>query len=152
MAPRSILMRRRRGTAGREYVFCCGVTPTLARPPAPTLACRINSWHEHNVRPLVVPGSVRRKNNNGIHWLLLKAALRSDPSQTPCDLTSAVGLGTAYVTWGRRRSVWSPGEKVEGRPDTLLLLLLRPASQEGFSALNITSRLSSGHFGVLVCG
>lgn len=33
----------------REYVFCCSNQPR-----------RINSWHEHNVSPSVVPGSMRK--------------------------------------------------------------------------------------------
>lgn len=40
-------------TAGREYVFCCSP------------ACRINSWHEHNVSPLWF--LARCAENNGIH-------------------------------------------------------------------------------------
>lgn len=50
-APWSILMRGggRGRRARREYVFCCSA-----------LARRINSWHEHNVSPLCVPGSVRK--------------------------------------------------------------------------------------------
>lgn len=103
-------------TASREYVFCC--------PPA----CRINSWHEHNVGPLCFLALCGKQwNSPGPSTSLLKAALGSDLSQTPCDLTSPIGLGTGYVTWGTRHDVWSHSEKVEGLP------LLHWDSQEGVS-------------------
>lgn len=66
-------------------------------------------------------------NSQGPATSPLKAALCSDLSQTPCDLTSPICLGIRYVILGQRHYMWSHGEKEAGLPP------LQSDSQDGFA-------------------